>query len=554
MSLAGYKIFRLSFILVILFCVGQLNLHLNAQTIPDIYWVSFTDKHLNEYRIESPSTFLSQKSIQRREKQHISIDSTDLPVTQFYADSLRRTGIKVLNTSKWLNGVAIQAPGDSLLSLFQHISFLKKEIKLIKSIPSGDIKDTDNTVDKFGSTEIPVYGYSANQIEMVKGDYLHNQGFEGEGMLIAIEDLSSLQAVWAENRVLAVRDFTNDSLNIFKAHSHGSNVFSILAGVIDGSMHGVAINASYLLLRTENGDANYEYPVEEYNWVCGAEFADSIGADIINTSLGYSTFKDNSMNYSYDDMNGSTTPSSIGAGIAVSKGMVVVVSAGNEGDDPWFHISTPADAKNILTIGAVDANGTITPFSSRGPSADQRIKPDVCAQGGGTVLQQINGTIVAGSGTSFSAPLISGITACLWQANPNATSLQVMQSVRESGWDFHSPNPEYGYGIADFQKADKILKHYLAEDEGSVIQFGHYPNPATESLSIEISKPTAKDGEKVTIEFFDLIGNIALQRTDKLTGSFSILNIDLPQMATGFYTIRLEIDNRFYSLPLQIAH
>lgn len=489
----------------------------------DKYWISFTDKNNSPYSINNPSEFLSQKAVERRQKQNIPVVSNDLPVNQNYVDSIKSfNGIQILNKSKWLNGISVQVNDTTVLNNIFNLPFVD-EVKLIYKFDTASQKISNKWDNELfvknnallRTNDFPLdYGYATNQIEMLNGDFLHEAGFKGEGMDVAIIDagfmnvnnIAGFQQLWAEGRILGYKDFVNLDDGVFDEHSHGTSVLSTMAFYEEGVHIGVAPNANFWLLRSE--DAPTEYLIEEYNWVSAAEYADSVGAYIINTSLGYTEFDDSTMNHVYNDLDGNTTVITKGADIAASKGMLVVNSAGNSGNDPWYYISAPADADSVLTVGAVDASGIIASFSSRGPTADGRIKPDVCAQGQQTTVAISNGNVVSGSGTSFSSPIITGMATCLWQAYPDLTAWQIRQAIVQSAHIYHKPNNDYGYGIPNFKQAYFNLAEYSVtnQDKDELIQF--YPNPVANQLNVVLY---ASLDQTIAIKVFDLAGKMVYE-------------------------------------------
>ena len=366
----------------------------NAQTAPDKYWIQFTDKNNNPYLISAPEQYLSQRAIDRRTKYNIPVDSKDIPVTPVYVDSLRSIGLSILTVSKWMNSVTVETTDSLLMDTIDYLGFVKTKQK----VPKSKNKDATNSF-LLNSKVSPVftktddiktlfdYGLGTAQIGMLNGHILHNNGFQGQGMQIAVIDAgfqnanvnSGFDSLWANNQVLGTRDFVDRNSDIFSEHSHGNVVLSTMAAYLPGELIGTAPKASYWLLRSE--DANTEYLIEEDNWISAAEFADSAGVDLINTSLGYTTFDDSTMDHVYADLDGNTSRITQGADIASSKGILVVVSAGNSGNKPWRYIGVPADADSCLTVGSVDGYMKYSDFSSVGPTADGRIKPDVVAMG-----------------------------------------------------------------------------------------------------------------------------------------------------------------------------
>ncbi|MCD4735435.1 MAG: S8 family serine peptidase, partial [Bacteroidales bacterium] len=403
---------------------------------------------------------------------------------------------------------------------------------------------TPSTINNYKASHFYDYGAAYNQIHMLNGDVLHDLGFDGEGIIIAVLDagflnadnLSAFQSLWSNGQILGYKDFVSpDDPHIFDSHFHGSAVLSTMGANLPGIMVGTAPKASYWLLRSEDGDT--ENIIEELNWVSAAEFADSSGADIINSSLGYTVFDDPSWNHTYQDMDGNTVPITIGADIAASKGMIVVNSAGNSGSSSWFYIGAPADGDSVFSIGAVDANGNLASFSSNGPTSDGRIKPNVCSQGeGATYIEPWGGTVSSGNGTSFSSPIIAGVTACLWQANPQYRNLEILQAIEQSSSLYTGPNNQMGYGIPDYALANSILTvipHNELKNDKIIVS----PNPFTDVLNINII-----DEQNVrNLEILDLSGRLAYQSSyagNKNDLSITGLN---SLLSKGAYFLRLTL-------------
>jgi serine protease AprX len=522
------------------------------------YWISFTDKINTPYSVERPLDFLSQRAINRRIRQHIPITVEDLPVDPAYTDSLSKLGLQVINVSKWFNGTLVATNDDALIDSIDHLGFVDGQPILVRPVitdktPVSKISREKNSTSLLTSP----YGYSSSQIEMLHGDYFHRQGIEGEGMLIAILDagfenansVSSLAHIWQDNRLLATKDFVKDSFDIFNSHLHGTLVFSIIAGIEEGILYGSAPAAEFALIRTEDGGS--EYLIEEYNWLCGAEYADSLGADIINSSLGYALFDDSLQNHTYADLDGKTNPVSIAAHTAASKGIVVVASAGNEGNKAWHHIISPADAENIITVGAVDSLGIITPFSSRGPSSDQRIKPDVCSQGLFTVGQYPNGSFHYTAGTSCSAPLISGMAACLWQSNPSANYLDIIKALQKAGDQYFNPDSLYGYGIPDLTKSDRMLANSLGDSLIDLPTISLFPNPAHSSFYLNLYQQKESVTQLITISIFDIQGRLCYQENRTIeSDNFILYFSDMQKISKGLNMVRINLSGKSLILPL----
>lgn len=436
--------------------------------------VFFTDKGGTPYSLSGPSAYLSTRAIERRTRYNINIDSTDIPVLQRYVDSIGAAGaVTILGKSKWLNAVIIQTTDAAAVAKINSFPFVVKTndaalrkyyIKVadkflnepIDSTPSA-FRGSQSLADTFD------YGSSSNQILIHNGQFLHNTGARGQGMVMAFLDAGFtgfatnrfFDSARARNQFLGTWDFVSNNSNVNEDHPHGLNCFSIAAAYIPGTFVGSCPEANYYLLRTE--DDTTEQIIEEYNWVLGAEYADSAGVDVISSSLGYSTFDDPTFNHSYADMNGNTTVISRMADLAAKKGMLVVNSAGNSGNNSWKFITAPADGDSVLSVGAVNNSGVIASFSSYGPTSDGQVKPDVVSVGAGTVLSTTSGTVATGNGTSFSGPNMAGLATCLWQLFPEYNNHKIITALRESADRFSTPHEQYGYGLPDMKKAFGVL-------------------------------------------------------------------------------------------------
>ncbi len=501
------------------------------------YFVTFSDKNNNTYSISNPEEFLSDKAIERRTKQNIAISEEDLPVTQDYLDRMKNLDLQIIWTSKWLNGAIVSSSNNAFMDTIDKIDFIDS-CTLIYPYPTNVNSLVYKKQELINQTKINSSGFvTTTQNELVNGQYLHNKGFKGEGKIIAVIDngfnhvntFPLFEQLWENNQIFATKDFVNPGSSVYNTEStHGTYVLSIMGGYEEDSYCGSSPDASYLLLRTEDEDS--EYPIEEYNWVIAAEYADSIGADIIQSSLGYFQFEDSSMNYSYKDMDGSSTICVKGANAAFSKGILVICAAGNEGNDDWHYIISPADGENILAVGAVNSDSTVCSFSSYGPSYDQRVKPDVMAMGQNVAIQNSSGEISYGVGTSFAAPVISGFAACLWEEYPDLTNTEILQSIRESANLYNSPNSQMGYGIADFKEAQELLNSYSSKKEGNSI----YPNPFQDYLHIKLSNAT---NSPTTITLWNINGNLVSSNTFSNSRTYTMTGLTyLPQ---GIYIVQV---------------
>jgi hypothetical protein len=437
------------------------------------YIIQLTDKKGTAHTLANPSTYLSARAIERRTRQHIIIDSTDLPVSATYLESIRNVpNVTVLNTSKWLNQVLIRTTDANALTQINSFPFVKAAAPLaVRVQQSGN----DDANDKFRETVLPLqqqparetggnilnYGNNFNQIHIHRGEFLHNHGLTGNGMYIAILDAGfrnyttnpALDSVRLQNRVLGQWDFVKNESSVTEDDTHGLYCFSIIAANKPGQIVGTASKASFWLLRTE--DVGSEYPVEEQNWAAGAEYADSAGADMISSSLGYSRFDDPVFNHTYAQRDGNTALVTKAADYAARKGIIVMNSAGNDGarTDDYKYAACPADGDSVVAVGATTVTGAIAAFSSWGPNGAGKVKPNIASVGQGTVFANTAGNPASGNGTSFSNPNIAGLIACLWQAFPELTNMQLIDAVQKSAHKYNNPDERFGYGLPDFQKA-----------------------------------------------------------------------------------------------------
>ena len=515
------------------------------------FWISFTDKNNSPYSVNQPSQFLSQKSIERRTNSGISIITNDLPVNETYIDSILVSGsFELLQASKWLNAIAITTDDTASLNTILNYSFVSNVVQ-VKSLKKDKIIDkfediaiTKNEINLLSIPHYP-YGYSYNQLALHSADKLQDLGFRGQGIHIAIIDagffraneLNALEDVFNEGRILSTRDFVNGGESVYEDHQHGTMVLSVIAGSIDGEFKGTAPLASFHLLRSE--DVGSETLLEEYNWISAAEYADSVGVDIINTSLGYTTFDDSLQNHTYSDLDGNTTVIAQAADIAASKGILLCISAGNSGASAWQYISTPADADSVLAVAAVDSNGTYAFFSSVGPASDNDIKPNVASVGWNTYLiSPFTGEVIQGNGTSFSAPMMTGMVACLWQSLPGKTNIEIMRLVEESSSQFSSPDSLLGYGLPNvfnaYSKETGVVYSHPREDLIEDV----FPIPVTDLVNIIF---VSKVSQGVVIRLYSEKGDLIVSVSETvLQGKNQLVLSQLNTLPSGSYIIEVE--------------
>lgn len=528
-----------------------------AQTA-DVYVIQFKDKNGSEYSLDKPSAFLSEKAIQRRLRQHISVDISDLPVSPAYINEIQTHGITIHNRLKWMNEIIVSSDDADKIALVKSLPFVAG-VKKIETIASHQV------VSKFeaGYNSKPVtsvettesarsvfnYGYSYSQAHQIGVDCLHDMGYQGQGMTIAVLDagfwnvdvFSMFDSLRNDNRILGTWDFVAGDAIVYEDFFHGTSVLSCMAGNVPGQLVGTAPKADYWLLRTE--DANSETLLEEYYWQVGAEFADSVGADIINSSLGYNYFDNSAHSHTFQDMDGNTTVITKAADVAASKGIMVVTSAGNAGGGPWFKITAPADADSVLTVGAVDSLGTIAGLSSRGPTADGRIKPNTVARGLDAVAVGFTGSVSYQSGTSFSSPITAGAVACLWQANSAATNMELLNAIQQSASQFTNPDTVMGYGIPNFCTANMVLAgiEQLTQSKEQVVV---YPNPVDDELQIHFYSDKK---QAVAISIIDMLGRELMHIDKMLTANAdNVYTFSVSQLPKGMYMVSVTTADTMY--------
>ncbi len=499
-------------------------------------WVFFRDKPNAQTFIDSPLSMLSQRALDRRTLQGIALDTKDAPIHNAYIDQITASsGITVLAKSKWLNALHIrgsQVNIEALTTLLfvDHVQYADhslnpggKRAPAPKKTKKG--KSLNNTAKGVETTFN--YGASATQIQMLNGHFLHEQNYTGTGMVVAIMDAgfpgvntkAPFQRLRDNGLILGGYDFVDRTTNPYVGFQHGTQVLSNIGGYVDGQLIGTAPDASFYLFRTE--DVGSENPIEESNWVEAAEMADSLGVDVISTSLGYFEYDDPDYSYAYDDLNGLTSFISRGADIAFSRGMITVTSAGNSGGSSDPYVAVPADAFTTLAIGAVNSGESKAGFSSIGPSFDGRIKPDLMSLGVAAVVATETGSITTSSGTSFAGPILAGAITSFWGAFPNKTNAEIVQMVKASADRYSSPDNQYGYGIPDFQLA------LLSLEEHTSNQISVSPNPTSDYLTISCSADIIGG----SIVFYNNLGQKILSQNIEN----QLQNISLQSLNSGIY-------------------
>ena len=511
------------------------------------YVVFLADKNNNEHSISDPSTFLSDRAVLKRDKYNIPITMQDIPVTSIYLDQIESYEVEMLFTSKWINAVFIESEesvADQLLAL----PFVVK-IELIAPGPTqpGMAPETEETINGTSGrkelNDVHVQSMSVNALQnrMLGADEMHERGFTGENMLIAVfdsgfetvDDSYFYDHVFDNNRITATRDFIRKSGNVFQHDGHGTKVLSTIAAYSEDEFTGIAHNANFVLCVTE--DVKSEHRIEEYNWLAAAEFADSLGVDVISSSVAYTTFDPPSYSYSYEDMNGQTAIVSNAARIAAQKGIIVVTSAGNDGNKSWKYINAPSDADTVLAIGSVSPTIERSFFSSFGPTSDGRIKPDLVALGSGVSVVYGENTTFS-NGTSFAAPQIAGLSAGFWQAFPELSSWEIVNYLKASASNSTAPDTAIGFGLPNFNSAFELA----SDSENDIVkEFTVYPNPVDGSRIFVASAGKFEIGDLI-IKFYDGKGaQIKLFQTT-IFSEYETIEVDVSDLGPGYYFLIFE--------------
>ncbi|MEJ0054391.1 MAG: S8 family peptidase [Bacteroidota bacterium] len=498
------------------------------------YVVFFKDKNNTPYSLSNPEAFLSTKSINRRDHSRIAVTEDDLPVNPSYVSQVKAAGAKTFFRSKWMNAVLVEASPAVIavivnLPIVSKIQFVAPGTKLI----GGRTKELKirNSADSPAATR--------TQLEMLGLDSMHSEGYYGEGITVSVFDsgfpgvnvAQAFQPIFTENRLKMTTDFVANSGNVYQYNQHGTEVFSIIAAQLTNAFEGGAFKASYILFVTE--DVSSEYKIEEYNWLFAAEKADSAGTDVIQSSLGYNTFDDASMNYTVANLDGKTAVISKAAAFARDRGIIVVVSAGNEGNNQWHFITPPADVEGVIATGSVNSSLVKSNFSSVGPTADGRTKPDVVALGQGTATILANGSVGSDTGTSLAAPLVTSLVTGLLQAYPQLTPAEIIQAIKLSASKGNSPGPMIGYGIPNYIAIKNYLESNQSGDEVFI-----YPNPAASTLNLAFKK--IPEGI-VDLTFYDSQGKLlANPDFSSLDWQNNPVTISLSNLVAGTYLMKVK--------------
>ena len=517
--------------------------------------VKLKDKQTKAYSIHQPEAFLSKKALERRERYNIAIDTQDLPVSPEYVDELRKAGYTVTHSVKWLNTLIVKGQGSKALTGFDFVADVRQAAKRAGHgkkpfFEAESVAEAPYDYRQSDDENIYDYGQAYNQIAMLNGHLVHNEGYDGEGMTIAVLDagfrkvdqIAAFDSLWANGQIIDTRNFVNNE-DVFSPtiSSHGMHVLSTMGGYLPGQLVGTAPRSDYYLVRTE--DASDEYLLEEYYWVDGAEYADSVGADIINSSLGYTNgFNDPDNNHTYEDMDGNTTPVTIGADEAAQKGILVVNSAGNSGNGSWKYIGGPADGDSVFTIGAVDGDSAYVSFSSVGPTYDGRLKPNVMAKGLSATVASEWGGVTYASGTSFSSPITAGMVASVWQAMSEKSNMEVMELIEENSHLYQNPDTLMGYGIPDYEAVLNATGTWYKKPARLSVDVG--PNPFRDRVKVVLEARYSK----IHFALYNSAGSVVAEGAYNNVKQFEIDGLD--GLPAGLYVLNLRRDDDIISRKL----
>ncbi len=501
--------------------------------------------------LANPLTILTQDALDRKALHNVAIDERDVPVNENNITMLKaEAGITVHAKSKWMNAAYVRGSQTNIENLVSNeyvnaVEFMDKSLNFAPPAPFtiDDKFETENALTR----TVYNYGDATNQTEMINIDFVHEQDFTGEGMVVAVMDSGfpnvmtnpAFSHVVDNNRFLGTYDFALRQTNVDGTGSHGARTLSNIGAIVENEFVGTAPDASFYLFRTEFGPS--ENPVEEAWWVEALERADSLGVDVVNTSLGYQDYDTPAYDHSFEDLDGQTTIGSRGANLAFDKGMLLVTSGGNDGNG-FGTVASPADAPGVLSIGAVDSDGNYASFSSRGPTVDGRIKPDVMAKGASAAVVSENGNVTTNSGTSFSGPIIAGAVASLWQSRPGTPNGQLMQIIRESAHLFDAPTNEMGYGIPNFETAYLALQVLSVEDNLLQSNFAVYPNPVKDKLNISFPEQV----QDATIIMYNILGSKVIEHHISATNN----SLEISSLKSGVYLASISAEGKTNSFKI----
>jgi len=518
----------------------------------DRYAVYFKYKPQSSLSLSRPQEFLTQKALDRRSREGIQADSLDLPVAGKYLDQVTALSDYLLYPSKWMNAAVLvtDRAGSETMAALPFVDRVELVAKDFLPKPSARMKykvyasatlETNCKAPKLNTRELAIADNSYDfQNQLIGIDRMHAEGYTGAGVTIAVFDAgfpdtntaSPFAHLFTNSQIIGQRDIVRPwNTEVFMGNQHGTNVLSLIAANEPAKLVSGAYNSDFILVITE--EVETEYRVEEFNWLRGAEYSDSLGVDIISSSLGYWDFDDPAMNYTIDDLDGETTVITKGATIASNKGILVVNSVGNYGARGESSLVAPADAKNIISVGSVKTSGDRSSFSSQGPTGDGRFKPDLSAFGDSPVLIRANGTVGSSGGTSFSAPQISALAAGLWEARPEWTKAELMENLYRSATQYEDPDNLLGYGVPNFY--DALYGEILAVEDEEAITWKVYPNPLIEDeISIHFGTGTSAE-----FELIDMTGKSLMTTELSRVNATSPYKVRVDGVKPGLYLVQM---------------
>lgn len=546
--------------------------------------VRFRDKNNSAYSLASPSDFLSAKAIARRLQYHIPFDNTDLPVSPAYLDSVSHIpGVRVVNASKWLNQVLLEISDPQAIDAINDFSFVITQTPMAMAFAAGEDEKFEEEKNEEVMRPLPKkarpihhnsvlddqgihddtinYGNNYPQVHIHEGEYLHKLGYRGEGITIAVLDAGfasyktnpAFDSLRQQNRVIAEYDFVKNETSVNEDHYHGANCLSIMAANRPGYIVGTAPRANYMLFRTE--DVASETPLEEQYWIAAAEWADSAGADMISSSLGYTVFDNPSDTYLYEQRDGNTAMITIAADLAAKKGMIVMNSSGNSGaaSDHTRFVMCPADGDSVVAVGAVNTSGQIAAFSCKGPNASGRLKPNMVSVGWNAVYANTLGNPATGNGTSYSNPNIAGLIACLWQAFSEFSNMEIIDAVQRSAHKYDNPDEAFGYGIPNFRTAYQILETRRQDKRNDLLKrswLTAFPVPFKESLDVFFKAPSTANAQ---IRLLDISGRVVTSKGMQVQkDNYYKVTMKTTGVSAGVYLIQY-LDGRNNSIIKTVA-
>lgn len=511
----------------------MLILSISFSYAQELFLVQLKAKENTSTYLENPLQMLSQRSLDRRAKFNVNLDEKDVPISSDRIEQVKQLNLDYVGQTKWLNTIMVEVTDNSVIPQLESLTFVESVKSMVRNTELKS-KQQSKWAETAGRTTDFDYGRSERFISQINIKPLHDEGFQGQGVFIGVIDagfpgvntISAFENLRNENRIVDTYDFVDNKIDVYDSNSHGTNVLSAMGAEVNGTYVGTAPKATFLLYRSE--DSTEETPKELLYWIQAAERADSVGVDLINTSLGYNNFDDSRYNFSYSDMDGKTSLISLGAQVAADKAILLVIAAGNDGRSAWKYILTPADLEDAFTVGANDRRRNPAVFSSFGPNANNVLKPNVSALGQLIPVYNELGEIRNTNGTSIASPVTAGAMAVMLQKFPTTALNVLKQKVQESAHLYTNPSNQLGYGVPDYSKvSDEILStnDIIAKSSSPKV----YPNPFTTEIKIE-HKNIVKQ-----VEIFNLVGQTVVQ------SSFSNI-IKTGHLKSGVYIIKITDD------------